>query len=32
MGVAGMITDYPYRLRAVMAENDVPLPPPVPAP
>jgi glycerophosphoryl diester phosphodiesterase len=32
MGVAGMITDYPNRLRAVMAENDVPLPPPVPAP
>jgi glycerophosphoryl diester phosphodiesterase len=32
MGVAGMITDYPNRLRAVMAENDIPLPPPVPAP
>src|SRR5882724_8534641 len=32
MGVAGIITDYPNRLRAVMAENDIPLPPPVPAP
>jgi glycerophosphoryl diester phosphodiesterase len=32
MGVAGIITDYPNRLRGVMAENDVPLPPPVAAP
>jgi glycerophosphoryl diester phosphodiesterase len=32
MGVAGIITDYPNRLRAVMAENDIPLPPPVPVP
>lgn len=31
MGVAGIITDYPDRLRAVMAEKGVPLPPPVPA-
>jgi glycerophosphoryl diester phosphodiesterase len=31
MGVAGIITDYPDRLRAVMAGKDLPLPPPVPA-
>ena len=30
MGVAGIITDYPDRLRAVMAERDIPLPPAVP--
>jgi glycerophosphoryl diester phosphodiesterase len=29
--VAGIITDYPDRLRAVMAKKDMPLPPPVPA-
>ena len=32
VGVAGIITDYPNRLRAVMAERDIPLPPSVPAP
>ena len=31
MGVAGIITDYPDRLRAVMAEKGGPLPLPVPA-
>ena len=31
MGVSGIITDYPDRLRAVMAEKDMPLPPTVPA-
>jgi glycerophosphoryl diester phosphodiesterase len=31
MGVSGIITDYPDRLRAVMAEKDMPLPPSVPA-
>jgi glycerophosphoryl diester phosphodiesterase len=30
LGVDGIITDYPDRLRAVMAEKDMPLPPPVP--
>ena len=30
MGVAGIITDYPNRLRAVMAQKKIPLPPPVP--
>jgi glycerophosphoryl diester phosphodiesterase len=30
MGVAGIITDYPDRLRAVMAEREMPLPPAVP--
>jgi glycerophosphoryl diester phosphodiesterase len=30
MGVAGIITDYPDRLRAVMAEREIPLPPTVP--
>jgi glycerophosphoryl diester phosphodiesterase len=30
LGVDGLITDYPDRLRAVMAERDMPLPPPVP--
>ena len=29
MGVAGIITDYPNRLRAVMAEKEIPLPPAV---
>jgi glycerophosphoryl diester phosphodiesterase len=29
LGVAGIITDYPDRLRAVMAEENMPLPPPV---
>jgi glycerophosphoryl diester phosphodiesterase len=29
LGVDGIITDYPDRLRAVMAEKDIPLPPPV---
>jgi glycerophosphoryl diester phosphodiesterase len=29
MGVAGLITDYPNRLRAVMAEKEIPLPPAV---
>jgi glycerophosphoryl diester phosphodiesterase len=31
MGVSGIITDYPDRLRAVMAERDMPLPPAIPA-
>ncbi len=31
LGVDGIITDYPNRLRAVMAEKDMPLPPPVSA-
>ena len=31
MGVDGIITDYPNRLRAVMAAKDIPLPPAVPA-
>ena len=31
LGVDGIITDYPDRLRAVMAEKDMALPPPVPA-
>ena len=31
LGVAGIITDYPDRLRAVMAKKEMPLPPPVPA-
>jgi glycerophosphoryl diester phosphodiesterase len=31
MGVDGIITDYPNRLRAVMTEKDMPLPPAVPA-
>jgi len=31
MGVDGIITDYPNRLRAVMGEKDIPLPPAVPA-
>ncbi len=31
LGVDGIITDYPDRLRAVMAERDVPLPPVFPA-
>ena len=30
MGVAGIITDYPDRLRAVMAEREIPLPPAAP--
>jgi glycerophosphoryl diester phosphodiesterase len=30
MGVAGIITDCPDRLRAVMAEREIPLPPVVP--
>ena len=30
MGVGGVITDYPDRLRAVMAEREIPLPPAVP--
>jgi glycerophosphoryl diester phosphodiesterase len=30
MGVPGIITDYPDRLRAVMAEREIPLPPAVP--
>ena len=30
MGVAGIITDYPERLRAVMAEREIPSPPAVP--
>ena len=29
MGVAGIITDYPNRLRGVLATNNLPLPPPV---
>ncbi len=32
LGVDGIITDYPDRLRAVMAEKDMPLPPQVKAP
>jgi glycerophosphoryl diester phosphodiesterase len=31
-GVDGLITDYPNRLRALMAERKMPLPPAVPAP
>jgi hypothetical protein len=31
MGIDGIITDYPNRLRAVMAEKEIPLPPAVPA-
>ncbi len=31
MGVAGIITDYPNRLRAVMADKDISLPPRIPA-
>jgi len=31
MGVDGIITDYPNRLRAVMGEKDIPLPPASPA-
>jgi glycerophosphoryl diester phosphodiesterase len=31
MGVSGIISDYPDRLRAVMAEKDMPLPPTVAA-
>jgi glycerophosphoryl diester phosphodiesterase len=31
LGVDGIITDYPDRLRAVMAAKDMPLPPQVPA-
>ena len=31
LGVAGIITDYPDRLRAVMAKKEMPLPPPAPA-
>jgi glycerophosphoryl diester phosphodiesterase len=31
LGVAGIITDYPDRLRAVMAAKEMPLPPQVPA-
>ena len=31
LGVAGIITDYPDRLRAVMAAKEMPLPPAVPA-
>ena len=31
MGVSGIITDYPDRLRAVMAEKNMPLPPTVAA-
>src|SRR5262245_35301938 len=30
LGVDGLITDYPDRLRAVMAAKELPLPPPVP--
>jgi glycerophosphoryl diester phosphodiesterase len=29
MGVAGIISDYPDRLRAVLAAKNMPLPPPV---
>ena len=29
LGVDGIITDYPDRLRAVMAEKNMPLPPQV---
>jgi glycerophosphoryl diester phosphodiesterase len=31
LGVDGIITDYPDRLRAVMAAKSMPLPPQVPA-
>ena len=31
LGVDGIITDYPDRLRAVMAEKKLPVPPAVPA-
>ena len=31
LGVDGLITDYPDRLRALMAEKEIPLPPQVPA-
>jgi glycerophosphoryl diester phosphodiesterase len=31
LGIDGIITDYPDRLRAVMAERKIPLPPSVPA-
>jgi glycerophosphoryl diester phosphodiesterase len=31
-GVDGMITDYPDRLREVMAQRGMPLPPPLPPP
>jgi glycerophosphoryl diester phosphodiesterase len=31
VGVDGLISDYPNRLRAVMAEKGMPLPPTVPA-
>jgi glycerophosphoryl diester phosphodiesterase len=31
MGVSGIISDYPDRLRAVMKEKDMPLPPTVSA-
>ena len=30
LGVDGIITDYPNRLRELMAEKDMPLPPAVP--
>jgi len=30
LGVDGIITDYPDRLRAVLAERGLPLPPPTP--
>ena len=30
-GVDGLISDYPNRLRAVMAEKGIPLPPAIPA-
>jgi glycerophosphoryl diester phosphodiesterase len=32
LGVDGLITDYPDRLRALMADRAMPLPPPVPGP
>jgi glycerophosphoryl diester phosphodiesterase len=31
LGVDGLITDYPDRLRALMAEKEIPLPPRVTA-
>jgi glycerophosphoryl diester phosphodiesterase len=31
LGVDGIISDYPYRLRAVMAEKGTALPPSIPA-
>jgi len=31
LGVHGLITDYPDRLRAVLIEKQLPVPPPVPA-